>query len=353
MSPVIQDGRTARPSILTTFRPIEAFWDSIGHPDSRGPELEQVLNPLDAFLTHLVLELVPGLPALVDLAAEGTDGATSLIGLNHPHVRRVVASIGGDESAAVQALPALKLYLRGRPGLAPLDVLPKDALSADLAGQAQVVILIDARVEDPAALADEVGGWLEELPDAVVLVLGLGRVGECGGIESLLRLCAAGAGRRFALMRELEESLAASGLGVVSRLGHPYAAEVLERIQLLHAGNYRQLDLMKAVNQAAMREAGIDAEVARSHPSFGPLRGEMNHLNWVAETAKGEANQVSLALAAAQAEIHELRHALHTERAASQATLVFRARRKLSATVVGKSWRLSKRVMRKGLSRLR
>ena len=102
-----------------------------------------------------------------------------------------------------------------------------------------------------------------------------------------------------------------------------------------------------------MREARVDEEVASSHPSFFPHRGEIYNLNQAVESANARAHEAAAALAAAHAEIHELRHALHVERVAAQATLVFRARRKLSTTVVGKSWRLSKRVLRKGLSRVR
>src|SRR5437667_110525 len=80
--------------------------------------------------------------------------------------------------------------------------------------------------------------------DALVLVLGLGRVGECSAIEALLGLCSAGSGRRFRLVRELGEVLVASHLGVVARHERLDADDILLRVQALFAGNLSVLELL-------------------------------------------------------------------------------------------------------------
>src|SRR3954447_8013160 len=185
MDPAILDKRPKLPSILTIYRPVEEFWSAFGPGRDRGPDAASVLDPFDALLTHLVLDMAPGFPVLVDLAAETTAGASSVIGLTHPHVRRVLAVTRGASKVADRAVSALRGYVLGRtPGLAPLEVIPIAEMVATLSDQAQVVILADAREGDAAELADNIGRWLDELPDVLVLLLGLGRVGECPAIEA-------------------------------------------------------------------------------------------------------------------------------------------------------------------------
>jgi hypothetical protein len=80
-----------------------------------------------------------------------------------------------------------------------------------------------------------------------------------------------------------------------------------------------------------MRAADIDREVLGSHPSAYPLRAELESLKFRAETAE-------YALAAATAELHELKNRrLHH-------LALKKVRGKLAGTVVGKVWRRSKRV---------
>src|SRR4051794_40180321 len=146
MDPTILDKRPKLPSILTIYRPVEDYWSSFGPASGHGPDVERLLVPFDALLTHLVLERVPGFPVLVDLATGSTEGASSVIGLSHPHVGRVVAVTRGGSVAGERAVSALRGYVRGRnQGIAPLDVLPIEEISASLTRESRVVILADAR----------------------------------------------------------------------------------------------------------------------------------------------------------------------------------------------------------------
>jgi hypothetical protein len=377
--------------MLTVYRPIEEFWESFGPAaaggvvavgagvgdDGAGPE--GALDPLDAFLVSRVLELLPGLPILVDAAVAATGGASSLIGLAHPHVRSVVAAAGRGSRAADRAVAALRGYARSRgSALAPLDVIARSELPAALDGEAGVVILVDMRSEDAAALAGDIRLWLEGLPGAVVLLLGLGPVGSGTAIESLLRLCTPGSGRQFWLLRELGEMLAASHLGVVARHDHPHIADVLLRIEQCYTGNYGFLDLLRQVNQAALRTARVDEETLRSHPSSWPLRQELDELRRAAQEAKDQAAEATRALARKALEMEALGRALQRaqERAEARAPLPVRValrtyrrirprlatsplggawrgakrlRRRLAPTPVGGAWRLGKRVVRKCL----
>ena len=184
---------------------------------------------------------------------------------------------------------------------------------------------MDLRGEGTAERADAIRRWLYEQPDALVLLLGLGRVGECPAVESAIRLCSADSGRRLWLLRELGEVLAASGLGMVARHDHPHVADILLRIQNLYTGNYRFLDLLKSVNLAEIRAAEIDLEVLKTHPSSRALMAEQD------EPRRREPGH------------HAPAPASHGSRMSD--SFRARVRRKLAPGVVGKSWRLSKRVV--------
>ena len=149
--------------MLTIYRPIEEYWNSYGPGNDRGPAPEQALDPFTAALIHLVLDLVPGLPMLVDLAAGATGGASSLIGLTHPHVRHVVAVSNGTSVETERALSALRGYLRGRAsGMASFDVLPAEEMPGHLSDQSGVVIVVDTRGGDTWELEQGIPQWLEE-----------------------------------------------------------------------------------------------------------------------------------------------------------------------------------------------
>ena len=332
MSPMVQNKRPQRPSILTIFRPIEEYWSSFGLTKTFGPDPERVLDPFDALLMHLMLDFAPNRPVLVDLAAVATGGASSVVGLTHPHVRRVVAVTAavGESANADRVVSALREFSRyPASGLAPLDVVPADDLPALLPDLPQAVILVDLRGGGPAEPAEAIRRWLYEQPDALVLLLGLGRVGECPAVESAIRLCSADSGRRLWLLRELGEVLAASHLGMVARHDHPHVADILERIQDLYAGNYKFLDLLKAVNLAEMRAAQIDLEVLKTHPSSRAMMAEQDEARWREQEPQPQATApVCIALPIPD-------------------SFRARVRRKLAPGVVGKSWRLSKRVLRK------
>ena len=163
----------------------------------------------------------------------------------------MVALLDRGSPAAEKALSGVNSYVRSRgPGLAPFEVIARSESPAAVADQSRVVILADGRRGDPARLAAELRLWMDGLPDALVLVLGLGRAGQCPAIASLLRICAPASGRRFRLMRELGEVLAASRLGAVARHDHPFLGDVLLRIEQSYTSNNGILDLLRRVDQA-------------------------------------------------------------------------------------------------------
>jgi hypothetical protein len=348
MNPAILDRRPLLPSILKIYQPIEGYWESFAPAPARDLPVEQALDPFDALLVSLALDMVPGFPVLVDLAAESTAGASSVLGLTHSHVRNVVTVASRASTAAARAVSALRGYVSTRgqrqgqaQGLAPFDVVPIEELSATLSDRSRssVIILADARESDPVELVNLIGRWLEELPEVLVLLLGLGRVGESRVFGPLLGLCSEDSGKRFTLFRELGEVLAASNLALVARDDHPYAGDILLRIRGLYVGNFSFLNLLQSVNHTAMQEARVDDEVARTHPFWEPMRVEIETLKQEIQVANADRTRL-------WEMVEEL-----PERIARTPVRTF-LRRKLARGIIGTLYRASKRSARKIVSRI-
>ena len=329
MNATIEARRRPLPAISTVYRPVEEYWGAARPADLPAEDPREALDPLDAFLVHRLLELLPGHPLLIDAAIATTGGASSLIGMHSPSVRGVWAVVDPESLPSRRALATLEAHagIRG-PELAPFEVVERADLAASLADQSGAVILADARAGDPAYLAAEIGRWLGVRPDALVLVLGIGDVGDCPAVASLLTLCAPASGYRLRLFRELSEVLMSSRLGVVARRDHTGLARALQRLEQFYTGNYRYLDLLWRANHAALREARIDADVLRNHPTFGAISDEIDGL----KSAVREANERA---AAAQA-------LLDAQVPQPPGPLV-RLRRRLSPTPLGGAWRVAKR----------
>src|SRR5262245_44803323 len=114
MNPTIQDQRQPLPSILMVARRIEDYWESIREAGGPGPLPSDALDPFDAFLVHRLLELIPRRALVIDVAFTPTGGASSLIGLAHPQVRRVWAIAGPGPVESERAISALRRALSDR-----------------------------------------------------------------------------------------------------------------------------------------------------------------------------------------------------------------------------------------------
>jgi hypothetical protein len=330
MNPPIRGRRQPLPTILTVYRPIEDYWEAAHRVGAPDVEPSEALDPLDAFLVHRLLDLAPEDPVLIDAAIARTGGAGALIGLHHPRARGVWAVADPESLPNRQGLSALREHLGRRgPERIPLKVIVDSELPEKLAEQTGAVILVDARTA--VARPDDLARWLDARPDSLVLVLGLGRVGRCPAIPALLSLGASGSGRQFQLLRDLNETLAASRLGLVARCDHPAIDEMLERLAQSYSGNYRYLDLLREVNDVALREANVDAETLRSNWTFGPLSAEIDELKQKAREADERAEAAARAL----------------QEATTIAGRLTRLRRRLSPTPVGGAWRLAKRMRRR------
>ncbi len=264
-------------TIWSVYQPIEAYRDLLPAAEEPAHDPAARLQPLDAYLIHLMLSMMPHRPTLVDLAADATWGTTTVLGLTHPHVRKVHI----PEPGAVRDYRFVLERYREEytsaltTALEPLPALPGTPEWAAVWGRlgkprGHVVLLPADGTTGP--LVDCVRACLEADPDSLILVLGLGTVGQCGAVQSLLGACGDGSERRFWLLRELGDCLLSSQVGLIARRGQGAAEGVVRRLRQMYTTNFNFLNLVKKACLTAIQEADVDAAAVKAH-----------HTGWLVE----------------------------------------------------------------------
>jgi len=272
------------PSVLSVFGPIEQYQ---GELQKRGPfhgNAVAALEPLDAYLAHLLITVHPGEPAILDLAAEATTGASTLLSLLHPrqpHVHALGGPLPGDRRAYRGAVEEF-LQRHGK-DVSYLQWLPH---AEHLHGQADVVVFVAANKPD---IDTAVERCLNQMPSAIVLVFGLGPVGDCAALDALLKHFPTGSSRRLTLLRESGEALSASRLGMVAEHDNATAEALLRRLRQLFTSNYSILGLLRSAAEKAIRASGSDTAVRESDDSFLGWNHEINQLKKAAQHAREHA----------------------------------------------------------------
>lgn len=245
------------PTVHGAFKPVEEYLDRLGTAGGAPAAPRVPLRPIDALLIRLMVSYQPGPPVVVDLTAAATLGTAAALCLTDPSVRRVTVPHG----AAGGWRFILSRFLKDRDAAAAAELVEADGL-ADAPGSAvepeyPAIVLTALGDRSGAELAAEVERWLEAAPRAVVVVLGLGEVGNCPGLAALAASCT-GSPRLLALPRELAPALAGSRLAVVGRRSNPVVAEALFRTGRLFADNFRYLDLVRETCLAAVQKVSLD-----------------------------------------------------------------------------------------------
>jgi hypothetical protein len=315
MYPAFTTKRPRLPSIMTVFQPIEQYRADLGKRGPFSASAAATLEPLDAYLAHLFLSGHPGEPTLIDLAAESTAGASTLLGLLHSRVSRVLAVGGplpGDRRAYRGAVEDF-LHRQGKT-LSCLEWLPHAQQTPELKDEADAILFLDAGRPTVDA---EVEHWLNVLPDAVVLVFGLGAVGDCATIDALLQRFPSGSRRRFTLLRDCGEVLSASRLGMVVDRNNSSADVALARLKQWFTGNCSYLGLLRSATEQAIRSTSSDGDAQKVHCLFVEWNEEINRL-------KRTAQQTREVAAAREEELLGLQRALEEELLGLRRSLSYR-----------------------------
>ena len=283
MNPAFNKTRPRLPSVLSIFGPIERYQVEM---DKRGPFLGDsvaALEPLDAYLAHLLVNVHPGEPSIVDLAAEATAGASTILGLLHPRQPHVRA-IGGPPSSESHAYRNLvEAFLqRQEKDRSFLQWLPDGEPTAERRGEIDVIVFVTASKPGVDAVVER---WLNHLPSAIVFVFGLGPVGDCAALDALMQRFPTSSTRRLTLLRESAEALSFSRLGVIAERDNAMAEAALWRLRQLFTSNYSFLGLLRSATETAIRASESDRVVRESDDSFLEWTHEINQLKKAAQHA--------------------------------------------------------------------
>jgi hypothetical protein len=248
-----RDLRSERlPSVDAAGRQVSAYLEALaeteGAPVDRASALG--LGPLDALLAALYLERQPERVTIIDLAAEATRGASSVLCARSANVRGVRIGRG----ALARAWPSWRLVLEqhvrelGSNRTAPIGPVGGP-------GGGPRVVLAHLGDIDRATAEQRLDEAQEQSGAGSILVLGLGESGRCAGVAALL---ARGInGRRATLFRELAGVVGASGLGLLAN-DDEATAITLERINAFFTGNFDFLRLVEGHCRLAMAVAELD-----------------------------------------------------------------------------------------------
>ena len=219
------------------------------------------LRPLDALLAALTVSLWPGPCDALDLAADATAGASTLLGLVHPSVRRVRIARSAARPPRWRSTPARQITDRTAGAL----IEEHDPIGAVLVEpNVPLVVLTPMSV----SLADDVQRWLTVSPQVLVLVLGLDG-GEEDGRALAARLGPASP-FRFIPLCELAPALATSRVGLVAARGAALDG-VVAGIRERFVCRYGYLDLVENACGDALRKASSGQD-PRSVPAGSDVR---------------------------------------------------------------------------------
>src|SRR6516165_4747276 len=91
MDAVADRQRPQFPTIYSVYRLVEEFWEACPPNDDTAAAPDDLLNPLDACIIHLVLEKLSSVPVYIDRALSATAATGTVLGLVHPRVQLVAA----------------------------------------------------------------------------------------------------------------------------------------------------------------------------------------------------------------------------------------------------------------------
>lgn len=269
MLTTIQGKPAQLPTIHGVYQPVEAYGERHAH----GIDPEDLLPPLDAFLIHLMLNFLPARPTVVDLAADSTRGLTTVLGLTHPRVRKVL--MGEDEGTDGYRSALEQFVAEYEPALdAVLEPLPIRTGAREWQSIGSVrdkrsghVFFLRAGDQAIEPLASTMRECLAVDPNGLVLILNLGQVGECEAVRTLLDVCGSDNGPRLWLLRELADGLRSSRLGLIASRENRMAEEVLKRLRRMYTSNFDFLHLVKKACLDAIKAADVDEAALKAHPT--------------------------------------------------------------------------------------
>lgn len=278
------------PTLTSCYRPIESYVELLAEAGGAAEQPQLNLSALDAFLLHQLVSALPMAPIVIDLAAEATNGASAAFWLASASAHRlIVPHLSALESPSAnwrQHFPAIAEVLNWRleqcnltvelPALSELTPTSWPSLSASLNPLVPSVVLCAAHEATAAVLANVLNSVFNWQLQALVVLLGFGKVGDHSSIKAALDYCAAHPEYRLTMLRELSPFFFASSVGIVHPINHAELRLLFDRLQYMYEGNFQFLTLAKALTETVMQSA----PQVKAHTTFAMLRSETKRWLW-------------------------------------------------------------------------
>ncbi len=250
------------PTIGSVYHAVEGYQEHLETVWGAGdfsPPLS--VPPIDALLIRLLASYQPTRPWVIDLAASPTWGVSTLLCRTDPSVRQVVAL---KENSQEKWRNVLDHYLHDDTSpLVECVTVEGTQAALDKVTGSRASVLVIASSTDATKLHSCAAFeyWLERLPHAIFVLLGVDKTGDSSSLASLIVRCT-DSNYRLALPRESAPALADSRIALVGRRDNAVFESALARIGQLFANQFHFLDLVKRICDAALEQSILNEPIS-------------------------------------------------------------------------------------------
>ncbi|MBX3083808.1 MAG: hypothetical protein KF716_19395 [Anaerolineae bacterium] len=209
------------------------------------------LSALDGYLMQQLAALYPLPPTILDLAAQDTLGASTVLWASTAdRIQGCVARLAPVQPPTpdlCRLLPDLLDLLTIDRRLLTLTESPADDLDVWWRMvQPQINITSPLFIVAPISLVQHLSELAVWHPSPVIFLLGLGLSGESAALESVYAACSQQPDLQLILPRDGRAFWAASRLGLIARRDNQHLHPVLTRIAALFEGNFDFINLLES-----------------------------------------------------------------------------------------------------------
>jgi hypothetical protein len=288
----------AQTTLFDTYAPVERYLRELQLRTGETPPLPMPLGAEDAYLLHLFVEMHPHIHAVFDLAQAATGGATTVLWGSQKRPCRVYSPAPNAEGIPKPWRELLRETLADSAGASSLELVVADSSNSGLnepLSRCQVdrrpALAVAALAEDgsPTATLEFI---TSAHPRAIVLLLGLGRIGEDRRLAELLEWTRM-QDRRLTAFRELSPFLAGSRLAALFSKQDAEVPETLKRIERLFTSNFDFLTLAQQVYTLSRANVKLETELKEAAAKHTDALDERDRLLREAQMKIAELDQAA------------------------------------------------------------
>jgi hypothetical protein len=275
------------------------------------------LTPIDTFILQQLVDYYPAKLALVDLAAEATQGMSTIFCSALSRVDKIVVIASTPTQGTVDWQELVKNSMReaGQTSdklvfLAPDsdEMNSEPDLGALIGPVSPPLFLLAAELESSDELEGRLDRLLTEHDKAILALTPLGEVGSCPVLASALTVCRNHPYYKLSLLKEISPFCADSQIGLIHRKDSRHVPEILNRIKQLYEGNFDFVGILAANVELQVKMRLSLETTEKLNDQLSSSQSEVNRLVGELESVEGH-------LTTMEAELDEARR-LVTERGA-------------------------------------